>query len=213
MSGNDQASSIHCVALRVCQLDVNGRTLGQSMYVTQDMIKIDFNPDIESGPEINDRNAAGRLAVTYKIMDVMKRLTTAVETVSPDPVLEALLTGGQTFVSGGTNLMGFQYPPIMVEGNPNGVSIEAWTRAIVNGRQPTDYPWWRWAMPLVKLRKGNRTADVNRMANAYEGYGLENPNWGSGPGGDFTWDSTKVLQAFRDTAIPSATTSVTASPH
>jgi len=211
MPGNDGAASLHLVALRATQLLPNGSHLAQSLYVTQDLVHVEFNPDIEAGPEISDRNAGGVLAVTWKIMDVMKRLTIVVETLKPDPVLEVLLTGGSTFLSG-TNVEGFQYPPIMVEGNPNGVSLECWTRAVVNGAQPLDYPYWRWVLPLVKLRKANRTADTNRMANVYEGWGFENPQWATGPVGDFPYNSQRVVNVMRDVAIPASTVSVSAAP-
>lgn len=211
MPGNDGAASLHLVAMRVTQLKADGSHAGQNMYVTQDLARLEFNPDIEAGPEVSDRNAAGNLSVIWKIMDVLKRLTVVVETMKPDPVLETLLTGGTTYLSG-SNVEGFQYPPVMVEGNPNGVSIEAWTRAVVNGAQPTDFPYWRWVLPLVKLRKSNRTADTNRMTNSYEGFGFENANWGAGPIGDFTYNSQRVVNVMRDTAIPAATTSVTGAP-
>lgn len=211
MPGNDGAASLHLVALRVTQLKADGTHAAQNTYVSQDLVRLEFNPDIEAGPEISDRNAAGNLSVTWKIMDVLKRLTVSLEVMKPDPVLEVLLTGGQTFMSG-TNVEGFQYPPIMVEGNPNGVSIEGWTRAVVNGAQPLDFPYWRWVLPLVKLRKSNRVADTNRMANVYEGFGFENPQWGSGPDGTFIYDSSRVVNVMRDKAIPSTTTAVSASP-
>jgi len=212
MPDNDGAASLHLVALRVCQLTATGTTLAQNMYVTQDLVHLQFNPDIETGPEISDRNAGGVLAVTWKIMDVMKRLTCQVETLKPDPVLEVLLTGGTVFTSG-SNVQGFQYPPIMVEGNPNGVSIEAWTRAVVNGAQPLDFPYWRWVLPKIQLRKSNRTADTNRMANQYDGWGFQNAQWGAGPAGDFIYDKSRVVNVMRDTAIPAATTAVSAAPH
>lgn len=209
MPGNDGAASLHLVAMRATQLTASGTHVGQPYYVTQDMIKIDFNPDIEAGPEISDRNAAGQLSVIWRIMDVVKRLIMTVEIVKPDPVLETLLTGGTLFVTGG-QVEGFQYPPVMQEGNPNGVSLECWTRAVVNGAQPLDYPYWRWVFPLVRLRKSNRTMDTNRMANAFEGIGFENAQWGSGPNADFPFNSQRIVNVMRDTAIPSATVTTSA---
>lgn len=206
MAGNDGAASLHCVAMRVSQLDATGvAAVGGKFYVSDSLTRIDFNPDIEAGPEVADRNAAGALVVTWKIMDVMKRLVMTIELVTPDPELEVMLSGGTTFVGTGTPplpVMGAQYPPVMVEAVPNGVGVEAWTRAVVNGRQPVDFPWLRWGFPLVKLRKSNRTADVNRMANVFEGFGFENGQFGDGPAGDFTFDSQRVCQWFRDADIP-----------
>lgn len=211
MAGNDGAASLHLVALRVTQLDANRRHLGGSMYVSRDLVKLDFNPDVEAGPEISDRNAAGTLSVVWKIMDVVKRLTVSLELMKPDPTLEVLLTGGTTYVSG-SNVQGYQYPAVMLEGNPNGVCLEAWSRAVINGSQPIDFPWWRWTLPLVRLRKSNRTLDTNRTASAFEGWGFENDQYGSGPMNDHIYDGTRLVNVMRDTAIPAATTVVTAAP-
>jgi hypothetical protein len=203
---NDGAGSIHVVAMRVSQLDVTGKpATGLNSYVTNQLMRIDLNPDIEAGPEISDRNAGGALAVTYKQMDVYKRLVTTVELMVPDPVLEVMMTGGSTFVSGGgTNVMGMQYPAVMAEAVPNGVGIEAWTRRIINGQQDTVFPWMRWIFPKVKLRKSNRTGDINRMANPFEGFIFENPNFGTGPVKDIPFDTSKVAQWYQDATIPTA---------
>jgi hypothetical protein len=189
--------------MRVSQLDGTGKPLaGLQQYVSNALVRIDFNPDVEAGPEVSDRNASGALAVTWRIMDVIKRLTMTVELITPDPELEVILTGGTTYVSATNNVEGAQYPPIMVESVPNGVGIEAWTRAVVNGAQPTDYPWMRWVFPKVKLRKGNRTLDINRLASPFEGFGFENAQFGTGPGKDIPYDASRVAQWFRDTTYP-----------
>lgn len=205
MAGNDGAASIHCVAMRASQLSATGEpAVGLSYYVSDSLTRIEFNPDVEAGPEISDRNAAGALVVTWKIMDVIKRLTMTVELVTPDPELEVLLSGGTTFTTTGSPapVVGMQYPPINVEAVPNGVGIEAWTRAVVAGHQPVDQPWMRWIFPKVKLRKGNRTADVNRMATVLEGFGDENAQFGDGPLHDIDFDTQRVAQWYRDTDVP-----------
>jgi hypothetical protein len=86
------------------------------------------------------------------------------------------------------------------------VSIEAWTHAIVNGN--IDYssgqPFMRWVFPRIKLRKDNRTMDINRMASPFTGWAVENPLWGTGPMGDWTWDSSKVVQWAYTSVIPTS---------
>lgn len=204
MAGNDGAASLHCVAIRVIALNATGGiTPGTSpVYTTNNLTRIDFNPDIEAGPEISDRNAGGGLAVTFRLPDIVKRLTGVVEIVTPDPELEVILSGGNTLVSA-TNVQGMQYPALNIEASPNGVSLEAWTRSVVNGRQPTDFPYMRWVFPLGKFRKSNRTIDINRMASVFDGFWYENPNWGAGPTAQpWTYDSSRVVQWAKDTAYP-----------
>lgn len=199
---NDGAASLQCLAVRVSQLDATGKpATGLKQYVTDRQVKIDFNPDLETGPEISDRTAAGVLSVTWRLPDLVKRLVAAFEIIVPDPELEVMVSGGTTYLSGSA-VMGFQYPALSVESVPNGVGIEAWTRAVIAGKQDPTYPYLRWVFPLVKLRKDNRTIDINRMQNLYSGFMYENPIFGSGPAKDIPWDTSRVAQAYRDTTYP-----------
>lgn len=197
-------ASLQCVAVRLTALDNKGNPApGNAMYVTDNLVKIDFNPEIEAGQEIANKNAAGNLCVVYRSPDMIKNLTLSVEFCVPDPELEVLATGGDLFMEGTApdqEVMGWSYPPLMTETTPNGVSIEAWTRYVVDGDQSPDQPYLWWVFPKAKLRKGNRTIDVNAMANVYEGFANENKGWDDGPLNDWEYPSDRVVQAcFTDT--------------
>lgn len=195
---NRNGASLHCVAIRATALLADGSVpVGQPMYVTDNLVKIDFNAEVETGPEVADRNAAGDIYVAYKLQDIVKRLTVVVEPVNNDPELEALLTGGTTYTSGGSGtsaVQGYQYPAMFVPSSPHGVSVEAWTHNIVGGKIDATYPFQHWVLPRLFLRKANRTIDINRMVSVFEGFGIENTQWGTGPVGDWPYDSTKVAQ-------------------
>src|SRR5438105_3525091 len=119
MAVNDGAASIHGAILRASALDNTGKPAsGLAYYQSNILVKYDYNAEIDTGPEIADRNGDGQLAVTFKQMDVMKRLTVSLELILPDPELEVLLTGGVTYVSGSA-VVGMQYPSVGVEGVPN----------------------------------------------------------------------------------------------
>jgi hypothetical protein len=202
---NRGGASLHVQVMRVCALNADGsHSANNVLYVTDNLVKIDFNPDIEAGMEVSDRNAAGNVAVAFKTQDIPKRLTMNVEIIAPDPELEVLLTGGSTYVTGATNVMGMQYPAMNFVGSPNGVSIEAWTHSVVNGNidSAVNQPYMRWVFPKMYLRKGNRTMDINRMASAFEGFALENPLWGTGPQADWPLDSSKVVQWMYTSTAP-----------
>lgn len=205
-TGNDGAASLHCVAVRVTQLAADGSTpAANQMYVTDSLVKIDFNPDIESGPETVTRNAAGGLCIMYKLPDVVKRLSISIEICTPDPELEAILSGGTVFVSGGASgtIQGYQYPAVGVDPVPNGVSIEAWTHAVVGDHVDPTRPYMHWVFPKVaNIHKTNRTIDINPMANAFDGHTVGNPNWGNGPANDWMWDSTACAQWSRTNTFP-----------
>lgn len=205
---NQGGASLQCVATRVTALGADGTpTTGNPMYVTDQLVKIDFNPDIEAGQEISNHGASGALCVVYRAPDLMKRLTIELEICVPDPELEVLLSGGRVFydTTDTTEVLGFQYPPLMVDPMPNGISVEAWTRYVVDGYQPADQPYMWWTFPRMYLRKGNRTIDVNAMANVYDGYAIENPSWDDGPMGDWDQDSTAVVNAVFTDTVPTPT--------
>src|SRR5262245_56227671 len=126
--------SLQCVAIRVTALDASGAPkAGNDMYVTDNLVKIDFNPEMETGQEISNKNAAGNLCVVWRSPDLMKRLTLSLDVCVPDPELEVLLTGGDLFTTGtdpNVEIKGFAYPPLMEDPTPYGVSIEAWTRYV-----------------------------------------------------------------------------------
>jgi hypothetical protein len=202
---NQNGGSLHCVAIRVTALKSDGSHANQPMYVTDNLVKIDFNPELEAGQEVADKNAAGIVYVSYRLQDVIKRYTVNLETVTNDPELEVILTGGTTYTSGGSgsvNVKGYQYGALGQFTSPYGVSVEAWTHNIVAGVINPTQPYQRWVLPRLYLVKGNRTIDINRLASPFSGFATENPNWGAGPAGDFPFDSTKAVQWMYDTAYP-----------
>lgn len=203
MQGNDGAASLHCVSLRVAQLNAQGvPATGNQLYVTDSLVQLGFNPEVETGPESITRNAAGALCVVYKLPDIVKRLTMTVDICTPDPELEEVLAGGTIYVSGG-NVAGYQYPHVGTEPNPNGVSIEAWTHAVVDSQLTAQLPYMHWVFPRVfNLKHTNRMIDINPLASSFTGYGGENNSWGSGPAADWAFDSTAVAQWTRVSSYP-----------
>jgi hypothetical protein len=202
---NQAGASLQCAAIRVTALDFDGSpAAGNNMYTSDQLVKIDFNPDIEAGLEISNRGASGNLCVVYRTPDLLKRLTIETELCVPDPELEVLMTGGEIFYDTAqpTDVTGFQYPALLKDPTPNGIGVEAWTRYVVDGYQPADQPYMRWLWPRMYLRKGNRTVDINSMATIFDGFAIENPSWGDGPLGDWPYDSSKVVQAMYDDSLP-----------
>jgi hypothetical protein len=202
---NMAGASLQCVAIRVTALNFDGTpAAGNPMYVSDQLVKIDFNPDIESGIEVSNRGASGNLCVVYRTPDLLKRLTIEVELCVPDPELEVLLSGGRVYYdeTDVTAVMGFEYPKLMTDPTPNGVSIEAWTRYIVEGSQPPDQPYMRWVFPRMYLHKGNRTIDINSMASVFDGFAIENLAWEDGPIDDWPYGSDAVVMTMFDDQIP-----------
>jgi hypothetical protein len=99
------------------------------------------------------------------------------------------MTGGP-----GGNL-GYQMPALGLVGNPNGVSIEFFEKRIIRGYQATDYPYYRILLPrVVGMHTLPRDVMNANLQTQIEGQAWENPNWGSGPFGDWQVDSSKMAQ-------------------
>ena len=97
--------------------------------------------------------------------------------------------------------VGYASPPLGTVGNPNGFSLEFWSKAIVKGVQAPYLPYYRWVIPMCKnFVPDVREASATGMANKYKGQAFENPVWGSGPFGDWQFPSTSVFQRARCSA-------------
>jgi hypothetical protein len=93
---------------------------------------------------------------------------------------------------------GYAPPTLGVVGNPNGFSLELWSKAVVKSVQATYLPYYRWAIPLVRNAvPETRTVTDAGLENVYAGQAFENPNWGQGPFGDFQATTSQVFTRIR----------------
>lgn len=94
--------------------------------------------------------------------------------------------------------VGYQAPALGIVANPDGNSIEFFEKAIVGGYQASVLPYWRIVLPRVSnMHVMPRDVTNANMASVYEGQAFENTNWGTGPFGDWQFDSTKYIQRAR----------------
>lgn len=324
---NYAGMSLHAVAFRAALLALDGSTPADggsnSMYVSDKLMKIDFNPDMDAGQEVSNRGASGALIQVYRLPDLLKRLTVSVQVGALDPELEFILTGGTVLTSTATPLSGapvlgsstnttggvlaagtygykataltqygetagsaaektqvttgatstvvltwsaitgavgyriygrtsggpwrflaqvgtvltwtdigsitpdvtrpvptidtsgvapngYQYPTVGVDPTPNGISLEVWARNIAEpgtpgypaGQQVGVAPYIRWVFPRMYLHKGNRTLDMNPADSTFDGYAVENSQWGNGPNNDWLYDSSRLAQYAYDATLP-----------
>jgi hypothetical protein len=93
---------------------------------------------------------------------------------------------------------GYAAPELGIVGNPNGVSLEFWTKAYVAGVQASQLPFYWWVFPKVKgLHQQARDIAAANTQTVFEGQAYGNPNWSSGP--ELTWEfaSSRVMQRAR----------------
>lgn len=193
MATQDYAASIQGVSIRVTRLDANGNLLngpGDS-YTTSAFMRISFTPEYEEGDEITEKSANGAVCVTYKSPDTLKRIKLELAICEPDPELTNLVSGGLllrknlgTFASPNNQSVGWAAPGVGDDPAGYGVSVEAWSWAIKDGKKASTLPYFYWVFPYAKLRQsGDRVIENGMLATTFEGYGLGNVNFGTAPDG------------------------------
>jgi hypothetical protein len=192
MATQDYAASIQGVSIRVTRLDAAGNLLdgaGDS-YTTSAFMRVSFTPEYEEGDEITEKNANGVVCVTYKSPDTLKRITMELAICEPDPELSNLISGGLLLrkdVNSVSKSIGWAAPAVGDDPAGFGVAIEAWSHAIRDGKKATTLPYFHWVFPYAKLRQsGDRVIENGMLATTFEGYGLGNSLFASGP--DQRWE-------------------------
>lgn len=193
MATQDYAASIQGVSIRVTRLDAAGSLLNAAgdSYTTNAFMRVSFTPEYEEGDEITEKNANGAVFVTYKSPDTLKRITMEVAICEPDPELTQLMSGGLllrknqgTFAEPNNQSIGWASPAVGDDPSGHGVAIECWSHAIKEGRKAATLPYFHWCFPYAKLRQsGDRVIENGMLATTFEGYGLGNTAFGSGPDG------------------------------
>jgi len=193
MATQDYAASVQGVAIRVTRLDASGALLtnpGDS-YTTSAFLRVSFTPEYEEGDEIVEKSADGTVCVSYKAPDTLKRITMELAICEPDPELTALLSGGLllrknfgTLGAPNNQSIGWSAPAVGDDPAGNGVAIECWSFAVAGGKRASTLPYFYWVFPYVKLRQsGDRVIENGLLANTFEGYGLGNSSFSTGPDG------------------------------
>ena len=189
MATQEYAASIQGVSIRVTRLDAAGNLLNGAgdSYVTSAFMRVSFTPEYEEGDEITEKGANGVVCVSYKAPDVLKRITMELAICEPDSELSQLLSGGLLLrrdIDGVSKSIGWAAPGVGDDPAGNGVALEVWSHAIKDGKKSATLPYFHWVFPFAKMRQsGDRVIENGMLATTFEGYGLGNPNFGSGMDG------------------------------
>lgn len=200
--------SVQFCGLRIVRRTATGAvaTGTTGSYVTDAQGKISIGNDVENGQEFLEKNGCGDLIVNSRDRDRIKRKTMTLELLKPDPEIFELLTSGALLVSGGNNI-GAQDPVLGVAPTDNGVSLEWWSKALApgGGQIATGGAWWHWALPWTYWRPSDEEFSNAPLVKKYEGYGIENPSFGTGPAAPlFTSAIARAYAWQRDNAGPPA---------
>lgn len=204
----DGAGSVYALGMRLTRLTQAGgfATGNRAMYVSDALVKIDFHLDYAEGDTIERKNGAGRVCLSHQAPPQVKGLIVdSVEICSEDPVLEWFLSGGEIFVDETDVPIGYQAPQTGTDPMPYGISLEAWSAAILDGGYAPDLPYMHWAFPRLFLRQSGRSLANDALGPTFEGTGNQNATFGDGPANDFEQDTSAVYQWVRTDSIPTPT--------
>jgi hypothetical protein len=207
----DHATSVRGYAMRVSSLSVSGAPLtgtSGSVWVSGQFLNVTFTPENEAGEDIANKAADGSLCQILKTPDILKYYNVHLEICNPEPELIVLLGGGTTFTNPGsspvTGYQSLQAGQLTTSGVGNGVGIEVWSGAYVNGKPASTNPYWVHAFPLCTLTlTGDRVIENGFIATVFEGYCFGNANFFPGGGTPVLQIPTdKPYQSDRVAALP-----------
>lgn len=199
----DKSASISGSVIRVTRLNADGTTaVGPSAsFVTRAFISVKITAQYEAGTDITQKLADGTIGIAYKTPDTLKRVNLTVGIENPDPELTELIAGG--VILGASQ--GYAAANIGEIGVPNGVAIEVFSKAILNGRPAAVNPYWQWLIPYAIMQStGDKTIAEGILMTEFSGYGVGNASYGSGSSNTPTWPwiSDRAYAYARCAALP-----------
>jgi hypothetical protein len=205
----DGAGSLFALGMRICKLAADGSvpTGAANCYKTNVMVKVDVGLSMNTPNAVSQNNGAGSICLFYQPPSTVQGGTLKNLTVcEPDPNILQFLMGGTVITASGADI-GYQAPAVGAAPTPNGVSIEFWTRAILNGAVAPTLPYYHWVLPRaqVVLSSEFTAEETNPLMPVFDATLSENTLWGTGPNAAWTGDSSKVWQFKREATLPDLT--------
>lgn len=200
--------SVQACAMRVARLDPTGvpDPGADNLYVTSGLITLTATPVYRPGDEFQLVTACGDLCLDYRDQNRLRRYDVELNICAPDPELTELFAGG-TVLDDGLGAIGYAAPELLTNPNPNGVSIELWSRAVDDDGVPhPTHPYYWWVLPRVWLSLGAKNFENGPMNNPFSGWAKQNSNWYDGPANDWPVASSRVIQYIPTSAatLPTA---------
>lgn len=219
----DYAASVAGSHIRVTRLNADGTmaTGPNASYVTKAFISFSLTPENEAGDEFTQKTAGGEVCISVKNFDSLKRVTLQIAICNPDPEFTEIATGGTLVTSGGgtPTTIGWLAPETGTDALPNGVAIEVWSKAYIDGKPANANRYFHWLVPYAVLtNSGDRVIQNDILATSFEGWGVGNDALLDGAVHAVApWPSAITNRAYgmiRTNVVPAATgyVAITAGP-
>lgn len=207
---NDCAGIVQLCALRVARLDASGvpNPGADNLYITDSMVSLGITPVMKDGTEIQTPNGCSVNIVDYKTPKSYRRVDVELVLAIPDPELEEMIAGYTLLTLAGSTV-GAMMPALATALDEDGVSLEGWSKRVINGKLATTNPYLRWVLPKTNnWTIGPRTLSDGSVGAVLNGEGYANVNWYDGPLNDWYGltdiDMSAAFGYVQDTAVPDA---------
>lgn len=199
-------SAVMACRIRVSRLNADGSLDpgDENMYVSDAVISIGSNPDVEAGTVLTQKNGCGNVCVRRRSDDVTLAYNLTMNLCQLDAELIEILAGGTLITVGGVTV-GYKRP--LSTATKPAVCFEAWQEARSGQSQASeagDLLWWHWVWPHVKWTAGEHTLAEEVLTVPLNGYAEENEQMGTGPAADWPALITEAEAWFLDDEIPDA---------
>ena len=183
-------------AVRLTKLNDDGSvsSVNPNSYVSDKVISISANPNIEAGDTFTVRNGCGCKIASKKFPDTFNWFEFTFAQAALEPEMQAMLLGAETIVDG-SDVVGLAFPSSLEcdEAEP-AVALEFWTQHIVGSGQDGTYPWFHWVFPKTIWQLADNTFEEDIAQPTLSGFSRTNQQWGDGPYGDGPPDGQDIRE-------------------
>jgi hypothetical protein len=158
-----------------------------SLYVCSGIRTFQMTDELNTGDDIAEQDGAGRLCLTRKYPDQLKRVNFNIELCDDSRRLKEITGNGTTITVGGDTAGGLITTSDASCSNPTvqqPVVLEVWVENW-DCSGPAALPYKQFAFPRVFLRGGDRTFQKGIVPLTLTGFAETGSAFGDGPFGDY----------------------------
>ncbi len=181
--------------VRITKVDVNGNVIaGSNSYVSDKLISVGVNPNIEAGNSFSVRNGCGCGIARRRFPDTFNWWELSLNMAAMEPTMVAFMTGAEPIMDGSV-VVGLAFPSALGcdEQNP-AVAFEFWAENITGSGLDATYPYFHHVYPSTTWVEGDNTFEEGPAQPSLNGISQTNGNWGEGPYGDGPPDGTDISE-------------------
>lgn len=176
------AVPLHVCRIRVTRLAADGSVAAgpNNVYVSDEIVTVGRNPNLETGQESNLVNGCGCIVATRKDPDRRKRYDFTMAQSALEPALQEMLLGDTVILDESTEPVPigvWHSSHIGCDFEPSYVAFEFWVDAWVDDAPSSDFPYIHFLYPRVNWVEANQTYGNEFTQPGVNGFSRTNEAW------------------------------------